>query len=480
MSETKKEKVVAVVREGSKIIIPEKMSYGDARKWLTRQEEAEESIVNIHHQFECYPLDGVVALQRAIGEIYGFSNLDGQSTWWGGVKPPTMVQVPLADGSYATAPLSRISIPTWEGGYIEPNVSMSRSMILGGEIKKKFEDQVKAIIAAVKNELAERSIYKGQAMKVDLSWMDGSRHFHPVNDAPKFIMGLQGVNENSIILNKETRFEVATNIFTLIEQSEACKRNKIPLRHGVLMAGTYGTGKTLLSRVIASKCPPNGWTFIYLENAEHIAECLHMAEMYAPAVVFAEDIDQVMSGERDVDMNDILNTIDGMDTKGKPIITILTTNSPEKIEPAFMRAGRMDTVITLGQPDAESAQEFVLLYAKDTDGHSLLAPDVDMTNVGKALANTSPAFIAESIHKAKRHAIYRTGDSNITGKLSTDDLVLAGKAMKKHIQMAEQRVVKTEPELLVEAASRVGKALNNGHNGHRTVTCPECDSTVNV
>lgn len=471
-----KEEVVAVVREGTKIIIPVGMSYGDAKKWIDRQEVAEESVVNIHHAFDCYPLDGIVALQAAIADVYGFADLAGQSTWWGGTKPPTMVQVPLANGKFATAPLSRISVPAWEGGYIEPQVPGHVQMILGGQVKRKFENEVKEIIARTIVELKNNSIYRGQAMKLDLGWINGSRHFHPINDAPKFIEGLENITENSIILNDETRFEVATNIFTLIEQSEACRRNKIPLRHGVLMAGTYGTGKTLLSRVIAAKSVPNGWTFIYLEQAEHIAECLRLAEMYAPSVVFAEDIDQVLSGERNADINAILNTIDGMDTKGKPIITILTTNSPEKIEPAFLRAGRMDTVIHMGNPDAKSAQLFVKLYAQNSDGETLLANDVDMEAVGKSLADTSPAFIAESIHKAKRHAIFRTGEEDITGKLNTEDLVLAGKSMKKHIEMAEQKKGKTEHELLAEAAGRLGRAFENGAGEVKIETmCPECD-----
>lgn len=482
----KKDAVVTVVREGSKIIIPEDMSYNDARTWLTRQEQAEEALVNVSHQFVCYPLDGVVALNRAMETIYGFTNLPGKTGWWGMLEPPVLVQVPLADGTFATAPISRVSVPAWEGGFLEPHLGQNRLLILGGQIKKKFEKQVKDVISETESVLRTQSIYKGQAMKVDLSWLDGNVRFDPVKSAPKFIMGLKEVTEESIILNDTTKFEVATNLYTLIERTEACVKNKIPLRHGVLLAGTYGTGKTLLSKVVAAKCVPNNWTFIYLENVNHIAECLAMAEMYAPAVVFAEDIDRVMTGDRNEEMNKILNILDGMDTKGKPIITVLTTNAPEKIEPAFMRAGRMDTVIALAYPDAKAAQKFVHLYAQNKQGDSLLAPDVDMKEVGESMADTSPAFIAESIHKAKRHAIYRTGNADITGQVTTEDLVLAGQAMKKHIAMAQQRTTKTEAEQLMEASELMGKAfegrLREGNGGSPFVNaaCPECGENFQV
>ena len=45
-----KEAVTTVIKEGSKIIIPEDMTYAEARNWLTRQEQAEEALVNIGHQ----------------------------------------------------------------------------------------------------------------------------------------------------------------------------------------------------------------------------------------------------------------------------------------------------------------------------------------------------------------------------------------------------------------------------------------------
>jgi transitional endoplasmic reticulum ATPase len=100
------------------------------------------------------------------------------------------------------------------------------------------------------------------------------------------------VDENGLILNPTTEFELKANVFTLIEQTEACKKNKIPLKHGCLLMGPFGTGKTLCAQVTASKCVRNGWTFIYLKNCRHLAHGLRMAQLYAPAVVFTEDIDQ--------------------------------------------------------------------------------------------------------------------------------------------------------------------------------------------
>jgi len=458
-------KDVQIERRGNQIIIPEGMSYAEAHIWLKRQEEAEEKKVAIFDKISCYPLDGIVAVVRALNEVYGFTSLENAPTgFFGAMEPPMMIQVPTADGSFETAPLGRIAIPKWEGGFFDTELGKDASLILRGEIKRKFEPEVKRIIMLARQKLKEKSIYKGQAITIDLSFIDEDRRFNPINDAPTF-MDVKSVDENMLILNDVTGFELQANVFTLIEQTEACLRNNIPLKHGCLLMGPYGTGKTLAARVLASKCVRNGWTFIYLKKAEQLADALLLAQLYAPAVVFAEDIDQVMSGDRDGDINEILNTIDGVDTKDKPIITILTTNKPEDIEPAFLRAGRIDTVISLDAPDGKTSVRFVQMFAKNDDGHSLLVAGIDLTEAGKELAGFVPSFIAEAVQKAKRFAIHREGNE-IMGKVTANDLVLAAKALKKHIAMVETERKPTSEQLLGEAVQRVHQYQTTGAIEH--------------
>lgn len=74
-------------------------------------------------------------------------------------------------------------------------------------------------------------------------------------------------------------------------------------------------------------------------------------------VVFVEDIDQVTRGNRDAAMQDILNTLDGGDTKDMNVITLFTTNHIELIEPTFLRGKRIGSVITMDCLDAEKPRE---------------------------------------------------------------------------------------------------------------------------
>ena len=456
---TTKHKDVKVVRDGKQIILPESMSYKEAILWIRRQEEAEEKNVAIHATIDCFPLDGIIAFKRALEEIYGYAAYADTPGFFGTKNPPVMIQVELYDGSIETAPYGRIQPPMYEGGFMNCGFDTMK-LIISGEVKQKFEKEVKLVIDKTKELLASRSIYRGTSFIINLDWMEkvenGSGSFHPVNHAPKF-MDVSDVNENGLILRRDTLMELESNIFLLIENSDDCRKNNIPLKHGCLFVGKFGTGKTLSARVIASKAVRNKWTFIYLKTPDRIAHALKMAEMYAPAVVFTEDIDDVVNGERDAGLNMILNTLDGVDTKDKPIITILTTNNAESINPAMVRPGRIDTIIRFAEPDAEAAFRFVLMYAKDDDEKKLIGEftDDEKKQVGEALAGFVPAFIAEAVQKAKRFAIRRHG-SDITGMVTAQDLLDAATGLKSHQAMVEAKQPVSEESL---AAAGFSKAV---------------------
>lgn len=440
-----RETTVGVIRHGDKIVLPDGMPYKEAHKWLFRQEEAEEAKIKVVSNIDCFPLDGVIALSRAFRDIYGFTDIRAEDMW-GSDCPPTFVQVQTAAG-FETAPLGMIKPPKWEGGYLEANIKGAQIIIMG-EVKRKFEKEAQAIITRTKEFLRDHSIYRGQAVHMDLSWVNGSRPFDVMKDSPTFMK----VADARLILNKQVRFELETSIFMLIEHTKACQAHNISIKHGALFKGTFGTGKTLTAKVLAKKCQDNGWTFIYLKAADQLSSGLKIAKMYAPAVVFVEDIDTVVSN-RNTGMNELLNILDGIDTKDSQIITVLTTNKPEDIEPSFLRAGRIDSIIHFSEPDAETAIEFIKTFSGE-----FLRDGEDLTKAGKTLDGLVPAFICEAVNKAKRYTIHRTGNSDITGQMLAGDLELAAQSVKDHYAHLKPKEFTAEEILAkhLEAVNRHG------------------------
>jgi len=454
-------KDVEITREGNQIILPNGMGYNTAIEWLGRKRDDEETIVSIHHEFPCFPLEGLVAFKKAMDKIFGYVGLRTDTTMFGQKIRPVMVSVEIAPGKYMQVPYGKIEPPTLEGGYLQTGMdtySAIPKFILGGEVKKKFESSINKIAEMIRTIMKEDSIYKGKAIRVDLEFMrDPDKEFNPTDDAPKY-MDLSKVSEDDLILKEHTKLSLATSIFLRVEKTEDCVKQGIPLKHGVLLMGPYGTGKTLTAKVSAVKAVANNWTFIYLENCRDLANALRMAEQYAPAVIFAEDIDKAVEGNRSESLNKILNTLDGIDTKSKPIITVLTTNHPENINKAFLRAGRIDTAISMQGVDAKAGIEFIKKYMVDDAGKDLLIKSVNFKKIGEALDGLVPAFIAEIINKAKMHAVYRHG-ANIVGKVTDKDIVVAAEAIKEHIDMVEENNTDKKQRKLTEITEELNDVV---------------------
>jgi ATP-dependent 26S proteasome regulatory subunit len=131
-----------------------------------------------------------------------------------------------------------------------------------------------------------------------------------------------------------------------------------------------------------------------------------------------------------------------------------------------MRAGRIDTVVSFDAPDAKTSVRFIHMYARDIDGESLLAPGQDLTEAGVAMSGFVPAFIAESVQKAKRFAIHREGPE-IKGRLVAEDLVLAGQALRKHMDMVNRKPDPTKEELVAKAVATINAHRNGDDEAMR-------------
>ena len=174
------------------------------------------------------------------------------------------------------------------------------------------------------------------------------------------------------------------------------------------------TGKTLLAFKLAQEAIKNNWIFIYLKSPGLLAETLRLAHVIdkngSGVVIFVEDIDQVTRGNRDSAMQDILNTLDGGDTKNMNVISLFTTNHIELIEPTFLRGKRIGSIISLGFLDEKTAKKFIEL-SFEKDGYVLDQTGMDAVCKLVEKHNIAPAFMAEIIESVKSHMILQ--ESNI-------------------------------------------------------------------
>jgi hypothetical protein len=82
-------------------------------------------------------------------------------------------------------------------------------------------------------------VYKGKAVRLDLSWRRNGDDFDPAEHSPKFLK-LEGYGEHNVVFPADLAEAVRVGLWSPIENSQAWRQLGIPLKRGVLLAGPYG------------------------------------------------------------------------------------------------------------------------------------------------------------------------------------------------------------------------------------------------
>jgi SpoVK/Ycf46/Vps4 family AAA+-type ATPase len=442
--------------KGTKIAVPEGMHKLEAAEWLYKQHQEEQKMVGVNEEIKGFPLDAAVALFKALNKHFGWTDTQAVPTWFGAI-PPQLITVATGVRDSIQVPWGRINMPGIEDGYIQWSGAAKPDgtlfMKVSGEVKKKDRETIAKIVKDAKEILAKESIYKGKAIRVKFPELDPDNG-PDLTNMPSFY-DTSKVRPEEVVFAKPVEDQINVSLFTPIRHTEACRKNKIPLKRTVLFAGTYGVGKTLTAAVTAQEAEKNGWTFIMPESAEDLRDAVEFAKQYEPAVIFVEDIDSVVKGERSVDMDSILNIVDGAESKGRELMIVLTTNHPEAINKAMLRPGRIDALIEVAPPDAYAAEKLIRVYAR-----TLLKDGEDVSPAAKLLSGHKPASIREIVERAKLAAIFNHGDD--ADHITNEDLVVAVNIMQPHFALMEEKKVEEKPTIDSLVTAAVHKATQNG------------------
>lgn len=410
-----------VVRHGDKLIVPQSMELKSAITVLTQQMKDEEEIIAINEVVDAFPWEGAIAFRKAIELTFGFGGTIGIQTFFGKI-PPQEISVEVGVDKRVQVPWGRFRFALGgEGEWLSTGTDYREGRIvfcINGNVKKKWKATIAKLAELTRQLVDKESIYRGQAIRINFTNEESGLLPMP---EPRFI-DLSKVDVNELVYTQDLTQLIETNILTPIKHAAQCRAAGIPLKRGILAAGQYGTGKSLLARAVAKVATSNGWTFIYIKDASELPHALKFAQMYQPAVIFGEDVDRFMAGGRTAEMDTILNTLDGIDSKTSEIMVVLTTNHLEQINKAMLRPGRLDVVLNIVPPDAEAVQRLVRVY-----GRGLISDKTNLAEVGTLLAGQTPAVIREVVERSKLASISRTGKAS--SKIEGVDIEVAAKTM---------------------------------------------------
>lgn len=395
-----------VVRTGDKIILPEGARIPEVIASLERQHTREEQLTEISVTIPVPPWDGAMALQQAIKDHLGFANQ--QEGFFGGANQIT-VEVGL--NTTVQIPWGSFELQGMEGASVSMDTDEVDDQLVFKvyvRCKRKYEDRVRGLLDLVRKIATEKSLHRGKAFSMEFTDSDGDHLDLP---SPKFF----SLDAAIPLFNEKLTAAIDRNVFVPIRHAQALAQAGESLKQGILFAGGFGVGKTLLASYIAKVATQHGWTFIYVKDARELPAALRFARHYEPVIVFAEDIDRVAGAERTDEVNELMNELDGVDSKTAQIMTIVTTNYPDRINAGMMRPGRIDLLLEVEKPDANTVLKMIHAFAGDT-----LDAGIDCTPAATKLAGQIPARVREAVSRAKRAMLQRTSDMN--GKVIGSDL----------------------------------------------------------
>jgi transitional endoplasmic reticulum ATPase len=157
--------------------------------------------------------------------------------------------------------------------------------------------------------------------------------------------------------------------------------------------------------------------------------------------------------DRTISIDEILNTVDGVDSKGVDMMIVFTTNELEAIQPAMLRPGRLDVVIPIPAPDAEAAERLVRQY-----GGAMINKDETFERSREALAGKMPAVIREAVDRSKLYAITENDGDDESLRITDDVLWDAVYEMEDHIRLLTPKVPDERSET-VKAADILASAV---------------------
>jgi len=187
---------------------------------------------------------------------------------------------------------------------------------------------------------------------------------------------------DSVILDDNVADRILSDVQEFLDSRDWYSQRGVPYRRGYLLHGPPGCGKTSYIMALAGKlqydiCQMN------LSNSALSDERLSYLLNVAPpnSIILLEDIDAAFLSREDTDMmksayqglgrvtlSGILNVLDGVASSEERIL-FMTTNYPEKLDPALTRPGRVDMKVYIGYAsNSQLARAFEKFYPPELSG----------------------------------------------------------------------------------------------------------------
>lgn len=225
----------------------------------------------------------------------------------------------------------------------------------------------------------------------------------------------KGEGFKSIAGMQDLKDTIKLDVIDALNEKEKYAEYGLTIPNGMLLYGPPGCGKTFFAEKMAEEI---GFNFYQIKpsdiqskwvnaSQENIKNLFEEARKNAPSIIFIDELDALVPNRNNSSVNH-MNTsavnefLAQMNNSGDEGVFIIgATNRPNSIDPAILRAGRLDKHIYLSPPDYEARELMFKLYLekRPTD------IGLDYSELSKATENYVSSDIKFLCDEASRMAL---------------------------------------------------------------------------
>jgi transitional endoplasmic reticulum ATPase len=222
---------------------------------------------------------------------------------------------------------------------------------------------------------------------------------------------------------------------------------KVSPPRGILFAGPSGTGKTLMAKALAGE---SGLNFISVsgpiilskwlgESEKALHKIFKKAKQSAPCILFFDEIDALItnrgyvseSGTVERVASQFFNELDNLSDLSQ-VIVLGATNREDLLDPALLRAGRLDFILRFPAPDQKDRREILQVHTREKP----LGKDVDFSKLARLTDGMVGSQIASLCRSATMMAIAEVIHSP---KKPPRPFVITGRHFRQILQKMERK-----------------------------------------
>jgi hypothetical protein len=257
--------------------------------------------------------------------------------------------------------------------------------------------------------------------------------------SPGLFRSLRQAASDDLLLPGTLKADLLADVERFFVSRDLYESLGVVWKRGLLLTGPPGNGKTLwIKSAVARIARPCVYVKSFkserLTEESNIRRIFTRARRVAPCLVVLEDLDALVTGQN---RSFLLNELDGF-ASNTGILTLATTNHPERLDPALAdRPSRFDRIYRFPRPDADCRRAFLdrwLAHAPNRLGATV--DDASRAEITVATEGFSFAHLKELLLSALQ-ALAAGPPGVCLAEILTNQAAALGRQMRRTAEAAD-------------------------------------------